>query len=208
MPSSIVHLFVANSLKESFCVENCSQFFLGAISPDAVNLEGFASEEVRYGAHIRSKNVSEWLLNIKAYCKENLSYLSDNSDFARGFIVHLLTDIAWDEVVQPRLFKGLLASGVKDSDLKNAKWQELFLFDNELLRLPEWELIRAELSSAKPVEITTVSEDLLRSFLKKVLEKKPCDDKALPLVLQKSDLEVTKEKVLEITKTLFDRLEK
>ena len=52
--------------------------------------------------------------------------------FSRAFFLHLYTDIAWDEIIQPGLFDHLVASGYSDSELNGQKWKELSRFDLQL----------------------------------------------------------------------------
>ena len=55
MPSAIVHLKAAFDLADKLNVKNLGQFYVGAVSPDAVNIDGFAPQEVRYPAHRGAK---------------------------------------------------------------------------------------------------------------------------------------------------------
>lgn len=206
MPSSIVHLFVANSIKNALGVTDEAQFYLGAISPDAVNLDGFASEKVRYTAHLRSKKVSEWLENIKDFAEKNAVFYKDQRDFFKGFLVHLLTDIAWDEEVQPRLFRQLRATGVSEKDLKQEKWAEIYRFNNLLFKNVKWERIKADLSCSTPVGIFPISTELLGKFTQKVLlSQNNVTDFSMPKILKMRDIEVTSAKVLKI---YFENLSK
>lgn len=204
MPSSIVHLFVANTIKDDLNISDASQFFLGAISTDAVNLNGFASEEIRYTAHLRSKNVAVWLENIKSFVKENKGKYTENPDFFYGFVVHLLTDIGWDEMVQPRLFRELLSRQIPQEQLKTEKWNELYRFNNLLFSHENWGYIKETLSQARPVEISTVSKSMLTNFLQKVLaEDRESSSTQQSDILQFSDIEITSKKVLELCYDIF-----
>lgn len=169
MPSSVVHLYVADMLADSFDVKDRSQFFLGAISPDTVNLGGFADERTRYAAHIRSKNVSRWLADIKKFIFEKSDEYKKEADFFKGFVVHLLTDIAWDLCVQPELFEALEESGVSSDGLRKEKWNELYRFNGQLFKLERWKNIKAEISRSVAVSITTVSAELLSDFKAELL---------------------------------------
>ena len=177
-------------------------FYLGAISPDAVNLNGFADEKTRYGAHIRSKNPEVWKENVRSFHKEKLSEYSFDTDFFKGFEIHLLTDIAWDEAVQPRLFDGLKRLGTGEELLRREKWNELYRFNSLLMSYPLWDEIKGELSKAKPVSISTVSAELLGKFLAQLLDENY--SKAIsepPLVLTLSDIDAAVSEV----KKLWDK---
>lgn len=199
MPSSVVHLFVANNIKQSLEIRNVPQFFLGAISPDAVNTHGFATEEVRYKAHIRSKDVSKWLENIRKFAFSNAKNYVNEADFFTGFLVHLLTDIAWDEVVQPRLFQGLAEQGISAENFKSEKWAELFRFNNLLFKDESWSEIKENLTKSHCVEISTVNEKMLEEFLQKtLLQEENAKDKSMPCILKFSDVLITSQKVLQL----------
>lgn len=202
MPSAIVHLYVANRLSDYLEIKNLPQFYLGAISPDAVNLNGFADEKTRYGAHIRSKNPEVWKENVRNFHKEKLPEYSFDTDFFNGFEIHLLTDIAWDEAVQPRLFDGLKRLGTSEELLRREKWNELYRFNSLLMSYPLWDEIKGELSKAKPVSISTVSAELLGKFLAQLLDENY--SKAIsepPLVLTLSDIDAAVSEV----KKLWDK---
>lgn len=209
MPSSIVHLFVAALIKERLNIHSTPQFYLGAISPDAVNLDGFASEKVRYTAHLRSKNVSEWLENIKDFAENNAVFYKDNRDFFKGFLVHLLTDIAWDEEVQPRLFDELLKNGTSQENLKSRKWDELFSFNSRLFNHPLWQKIKPQLEISKSIGISTIDESLLEKFKQKVLledeQSKISNSENAVEILEFSDIEVTASRVLYLFSEIFTK---
>lgn len=203
MPSSVVHLFVAQMLADKLKIKNLPQFFVGAISPDAVNLNGFADEKTRYDAHIRTKDVSEWLQNVSEFYRSKTLDYRNECDFLKGFVVHLLTDIAWDISVQPRLFRGLEFIGVEKENLREEKWQELYRFNGQLMSLENWQFIKGELKKSHPVAVTTVSAELLGDFLKNLLS----DDYQKvslepPFVLKITDIETTASKVSELWENL------
>ncbi len=164
MPSAAVHLTVAHMLKDKLNVSDDSSFYLGAISPDAVNLNGFAEENIRYAAHLRSKDYNEWKQNIKDYYISHRSDYSDSEDFFKGFLLHLYTDIAWDEVVQPGLFEHLKASGFSDAQLKDEKWAELDRIDSVIYHDERYKEVLKRLAKAKGKAISTVDALQLEKF--------------------------------------------
>lgn len=199
MPSSVVHLFVAQKLVDFLRIKNLPQFYLGAISPDAVNLEGFADQNTRYTAHIRSRSVSQWLLNIKNYIAEKEADYFSEADFFKGFILHLITDIAWDEAVQPELFEGLIKAGFNKENLSREKWNELYRFNGQLMAEPLWGEIRNHLKNSHGVAVSTVSVQLLEKFRDDLLSE---DYKKVnfsePLVLSPKNVDITVCKAKEL----------
>ena len=199
MPSSVVHLFVAEKLVDFLEIKNIPQFYLGAISPDAVNLEGFADQNTRYTAHIRSRNVSQWLLNIKNFIAEKEKDYTYETDFFKGFLVHLLTDIAWDEAVQPELFEGLIKAGYDKATVGRSKWEELYRFNGRLMQNPQWKEIKNQLKNSHGVAISTVSAQLLEKFRDDLLsEDYKKVDLSETLVLSPKDVDITVCKVKEL----------
>ncbi len=127
MPSIAVHLAAADILAEPLKVKDMPAYLLGCIAPDRVNADGFAPAEQRYAAHIRSRDIEQWKANIAEFCRERAA-----TDFIKGFALHLFTDIAWDEAVQPQLFEYLRGKGIPEDELNSAKWDELRGFDSLL----------------------------------------------------------------------------
>lgn len=164
MPSQAVHLKVAYLLINKLDIKNQADFYLGSISPDAVNLNGFASQEIRYSAHIRNKDYNIWKENIKDYYHEHKSDYLDYYDFFKGFILHLYTDIAWDEEIQPMLFEYLISNGYSEQALADEKWKELFRLNHKITSEDWYEGTIKLLNAAKCHSITTVSADLLDKY--------------------------------------------
>lgn len=146
-------------------VKDSGQFYLGAIAPDTVNLNGKASKEVRYSAHLRSVDVNEWIENIVAFTKENEQVKLTYPDFFKGFIIHLLTDIAWDKVAQPELFEAMRQNGVSEGKLNDKKWNELLSFDRKAVKSDIWtKKVRPQLKSAHAPCGLTVDKDKLEEY--------------------------------------------
>ncbi|MBR1751359.1 MAG: zinc dependent phospholipase C family protein [Ruminococcus sp.] len=191
MPSAIVHLKAAFDLAERLKVQNLGQFYLGAVSPDAVNLDGFAGQEVRYPAHIRTLDYGEWKQNARDFYKANEKSFADDPDFLKGFLLHIFTDIYWDELAQPILFSALKAQGAKDEQLRELKWQELYRFNSYLQGEWLYNDVLPKLREAKALPITTVSGELLDKYRQHLcddyMDKKSIDEK--PLICNESMIE-------------------
>lgn len=169
MPSIAVHLCVSAILAERLGIVNFEDLFLGSIAPDSVNVNGFASQEQRYGAHIRSRDVSIWLKNIENFKAENKSKISERKDLYNGFLLHLYTDIAWDETVQPELFDFLRSKGISEDKLNEKKWDELRGFDSTLSQSDEYKQAVAFLAKAEPADIGVISAELLSEWRDKIV---------------------------------------
>lgn len=164
MPSAIIHLMIADILREKLSLNNVQQYYLGSIAPDAVNLDGFAPQNERYVAHLRSTDYEKWKQSaIELY---NQSFNNENqSDFLKGYAVHLLSDILWDETVQPHIFAVLKQHGFQSTDLKEQKWIEIYRY-NSTQRNAEWWVhrVKGELINADATKQNCVDSELLTEF--------------------------------------------
>ena len=144
-------------------ISDLPQFYLGSIAPDAVNTGEFAPREVRYAAHLRSRSYDEWKRNIREYRaeRERKKDFSESPAFFDGVLLHLYTDIAWDEVVQPLLFEEFRRRGVPDEEFNDRKWSELDAFDSVLTRRPDYSGILSQLEDSRAFAVTTVSPEQL-----------------------------------------------
>ena len=169
MPSISVHLTLSARIAGELGIKYLPDYYLGAIAPDAVNINGFASRELRYGAHIRSADYAEWKRNIARFREVNGDLYTDRPDFLAGFLMHLYTDIAWDEAVQPKLFDYLRSCGYGEDELNTRKWDELRGFDSLLSQKPEYLGAIAELKKAQPIAVTTVTPGQLSTWRDKIV---------------------------------------
>lgn len=189
MPSAPVHLCVARIIADELKVKSPEQFFLGSVAPDSVNLYGFAPKEIRYEAHNRSADLSQWKKNAVALYN---SMSRDDEDFAKGVLTHILTDIFWDELVQPNMLSKLGGDNEDYETLREKKWQELYRF-NSLLVSQEWyaEVLRT-LSKASPCNYRNIDSDMMdkyRNYLCTDYSDKLLVDK--PKVLSKDMITLT-----------------
>lgn len=158
MPSFPVHIVVAQMLCNEIGEKSKSDFLLGCIAPDSVNLKGFASQQVRYAAHIRSVDYDEWKKQLSGFYNEKLAYFNGNEDYLKGYLFHCITDIAWDEAVQPQLFGYLQRQGdLSREQITKLKWEELFRFNSLLVGREDFLSAVKELEKAQPRDIATVT---------------------------------------------------
>ena len=95
MPNIIIHEKVAYNISKKYKNLANGEFYLGAIAPDAVNLNGFASTEKRWTSHCRAKNLNAWRENITKFYFEQLNNYPN--EFLTGYLIHILTDIVFDD---------------------------------------------------------------------------------------------------------------
>lgn len=170
MPSTMIHLVIANKISGSISISSLGEFYLGAIAPDTVNLNGKASKEIRYCAHLRSADYDEWIENVFEFSKKNKDIKSKNPDFFKGFLIHILTDIAWDQTAQPKLFELMKDNDIDVSRLNDQKWNELLAFDRRVAECDIWNKeIRPFLINAHAPCGLTVDKTELEDYRKFVL---------------------------------------
>lgn len=165
MPSSPVHLKLAYMMSEEMGIESKADFLLGSISPDCVNYGvEQASEEVRYAAHIRVRDYDKWKKQLREFYADNKEKFAERPDFLKGYLFHCWADIAWDEVVQPKLFEFLGTLGYGYDDMTAQKWQELYRFNSVIVTEPDYEECRRLVKSAEPIGIANCSAELIEKY--------------------------------------------
>ncbi len=165
MPSFPVHIVVAQMLCDEIGVENKPDFLLGCIAPDSVNLKGFASQQVRYAAHIRSVDYDLWKKQLTEFYIDNKQSFESDIDYLKGYLFHCITDIAWDEAVQPELFAFLQSKGeLPREEITRLKWEELFRFNSLLVGRDDLVQALLELRKAKPRDIATVTAEQVQEY--------------------------------------------
>ncbi len=200
MPSSMIHLNIAYSIaqKAGISIKNMPSLILGSVSPDAVNAGVVqAPKEMRYPAHLRDRDLKIWENNVFEYAKK---FNIPDKAFLLGFMIHILTDIKWDELVQPSMLKRIAAENPK-ADSKSIKWETLLAFDNLLLQNENSGEILELLKLSDPEkEISTVTKEMITNYKKELCEryenKKAQGD--TNTVLSVCDLELVENSVTEL----------
>ena len=95
MPTVLIHEEVAYNIAKKYKQLDNKDFYLGALAPDTVNLNGFASKEERWNSHLRNENLDTWLENVKKFYNENKDKY--NKYFLLGYVLHIITDIVHDK---------------------------------------------------------------------------------------------------------------
>jgi hypothetical protein len=161
-----------------------------------VNADGFAPAEVRYAAHIRSRSYSEWKKQIQVYRLLHREEYAHCPDFLTGVLLHLYTDIAWDEKVQPLLFEHLRGRGFAENELNPRKWDELKGFDSILAEKTPFKEAAAALKNAEPHAVTTVTAEQLAVWRDMVIQPPaPCP---APHFLTEEHIAIALERALEL----------
>ena len=164
MPSSNIHLKVANELNKRLNI-NSIDFIVGNIAPDAVNINGFASREKRWSAHLRDKDLDTWISNAKNFYYQNKDKY--NNEFLLGYISHILTDVLHDKYLYMRQrnqieedtkYVGEDAHDILREDMNNYSFQE---FEELKVQLQDYD---------NKYEILNITKDDLNAWIRKTLE--------------------------------------
>lgn len=200
MPSSMIHLNIAYSIGKKARVkkDDMPSLILGSVSPDAVNTGVIqAPKEIRYPAHLRDRDLKIWESNVFEYAKS--CKVADKA-FLLGFMIHILTDIKWDELVQPSMLERIKVKN-PGVDPKSIKWETLIAFDNLLLqRESRGEIMEYLKLADSEKEISTVTKEMLTSYKTELCEryesKKAQGD--TNTVLSVCDLELVENSVIDL----------
>ncbi len=152
MATILMHLYVGKYIKDKYKkIRDLPQYYLGCLYPDSVNAFGSVSSEIRYPAHLRSKDIDEWYENNNIFYRQNTGKI--NEDFLLGYIIHNITDAAYD-----RHF----------NYINRDDWKR---FNQEQCKEEWWisEVLPA-LKMAVPVSVNDISETNVEEWLRKLTD--------------------------------------
>lgn len=173
MASIVIHLGVAYRIAQqsgllSGKIQTEGSYYLGVIAPDAVNLDGFASRQVRWASHLRERTPREWYASAGKFYRKQLKNGFPDRDLLLGYLVHTLTDAAFDETLHDPIWAAAgKMSSLRGENLESndAGWEECFRFDRSQLAMPWWtQTVRPALAAGKPQEIGTIPAELLGRY--------------------------------------------
>jgi len=174
MPYAMVHLGVAKNLIDKLKIKELSDFYLGAISPDAVHLRKNYHESKNI-SHLRDswQNYNLILDNAKAFILDNSSH--ECRDFYIGYGVHVMTDVFWQKYLGSIEFDLLYYRDPKPihSDKHDAYYNESDMLDIKLFKEYEHKAtIWNYFIEARPIGIDgLVSAEEVSSLHNGVLER-------------------------------------
>lgn len=166
MPTSIIHLKIGYEYAKRHQQYDNKQFYLGLIAPDAVNLNGFAEKEKRWHAHLRDKNLEVWKSNITNFYRKNKEHFDIN--YIYGYLIHVLTDIFFDEKNPTELFPKI-ENRVGKEKLREEYSKQMDLFERSQLTTDWWKYVEDELESSQAEEINGISKSDIDDWRKLVL---------------------------------------
>ena len=183
MPGAVTHLkaaYLYNSMHNDFTGEELSLYYLGSISPDAVNLKGHAEKKIRWSSHLRNSDLDLWLENVRSYYSENK--LNYPIPYLQGYLIHIITDIVWDKYFEIPLFNEFDKYGIKNEEKKHQRWQELDFYENEQRLLPWYDEVKRLLERSFALKICSVSAEEINSFKNMVINRGFVENTAFGIV--------------------------
>jgi len=171
MASYLMHLYVGRKFVEHYRgVLDLSQFYLGCIIPDSVKVDGLASKETRWAAHIRSNNISEWYdNNIKFY---HANKGSIDKSLLLGYVVHNITDAAFDEFFNDKIKYMLSKINIPPVTDLGLRWDDCFRFDNDQSKELWWtDEVLPALKRAVPIEINGINREDIEKLKKRITDE-------------------------------------
>lgn len=114
MPTISIHEEVAYNIAKKYKELDNADFYLGALAPDSVNLNGFAPKEIRWKTHVRDENLDCWLNNATEFYHDNKNKY--NESFLLGYILHIITDIIHDKYFYWDLRTEMTKDKIKEED--------------------------------------------------------------------------------------------
>jgi hypothetical protein len=162
MPNIMIHEEVAYFLKDKINLSSYD-FYLGVLVPDSPNLYGFAEKEVRWTAHIRRKDLNDWRIALKDFYNASLSNYP--KDFLIGYVVHVLTDIIYDDLLYLNVRDKIMNDNISKEESHNVMRDDM-----DKYYFNEVENIKRILNSNNTsYEINGISKELMLAWKNKFI---------------------------------------
>ena len=131
MPNFIIHEKVGYDIGKLYNIHSYN-YYLGLLAPDSNKIRILLSDKDRYNSHVRDRNYNKWRLLLKEFYLDNID--NYDSEFLIGYVIHILTDIVYDEFFYNRVITtmkndNLCTSSYHSSmfmDMDNYYFKELY----------------------------------------------------------------------------------
>lgn len=136
MPLPMVHLAIAREISNYYpSLKKCPEFYLGAVSPDAIHMRENSTSEDKFITHLGA-NGEISVTRVLDYLKCNFDKSYNN--FLLGYGIHVLTDIIWNETVYSNFRISYNRDSSPISDIKKAYYNDTDWIDFKLYREADW----------------------------------------------------------------------
>ena len=195
MPNALVHLNVANKIAKKHINLDESQYYLGIIVPDTVNLYGFAEKSKRWAAHIRAKDLNVWESNIIEFYNQNKEKYDNN--YLVGYVIHVLTDIVFDRIYEKELLDKIHTRGEFEDEF-GYYHQELRKYEASQIEEKWWKEVVEKLNKAVGIEINSIDADEIEKWRDKKVREYEEKEKMQADMINEELIEKATEQVEEI----------
>lgn len=128
MPSIGVHLRVGYEVEQATeLVLNRRLFYLGILAPDVTMITGVKPLEEPVDSHFRELDVRLWKFRILQFYDDMKKQYP--VDYCFGYLVHLLTDLFFDDKFYWELRTSLTMDGFPVQKQAKKVWDELIAYD-------------------------------------------------------------------------------
>lgn len=187
MPNITIHEKIGYELSKELNT-NSYDYYLGLLSPDTPNLNGFGPKEERWASHVRRKDLNEWRNSLKDFYHNNKDKY--NKDFLLGYIIHILTDIIFDDY----FYRDIRKEIIKDYGCDKDSAHKIMRKDMDKYYFKEFEDIKDILSSSNN------SYDILNNTKENILKWK---NKNIEINILEDTSEYINEKILVELKSII-----
>lgn len=170
MPLPMVHLAVAMQVYPSRKTLPSPAFLLGSIAPDAIHIRRDTRTEDKHYVHLRKAADQVKLSHVQKLLRRYRNDESETIDFAEGYVVHILTDMAWFSTIYES-FRSSLPDGLSHIERRTLYYQETDQIDfNLYAQMPRrselWELLKI----ARPIDFDSLlTAEEIRGWQQRVL---------------------------------------
>ena len=138
MALPLVHLYVAKKILDSgFTVAAVSQFYLGAISPDAIHMREKTGRDDKNKVHLIPEGKKWITINDTEYCNFLSDFIISNKhrtdiNFLLGYGVHILTDMYWVKDVYQNYLENYKKDPSPEQEERSAYYNDTDILDQML----------------------------------------------------------------------------
>lgn len=169
MPTSTIHIEVAHEIAKIHPEFDTALFYLGSITPDAVNSNGFADKEIRYTSHVRNQDLNIWEDNIKKmYLENKYSY---PKDFLSGYIVHLLTDLIHDKYFYLPITKEMDKDNIPKTLQHQLLRNSMLEYGEQVKKEEFYKEIKEKLNNVEGYNIKNITKDQILAWKNYILKE-------------------------------------
>lgn len=191
MPTIVIHEEIAIHLAKLDKSLDTKEFYLGILAPDAPNINGFAEKSKRWDAHLRSKDLREWRGNLKRFYHQEKEHYPKN--FLIGYIIHILTDIIFDEYFYLPIKNNMLQDKISKEEYHEKMREDMDHYGSKSPWLTKRNILKEPINY---YDIRNINKELLKSWTQKKLteEFEPIQSKYITSsVIEKLTMKVGQE---------------